>query len=74
MPPGEDDLGNMIQLLYEAIVDEASFRAAEDRAANSSKAVTLLSDQEWAKRVNSQEAARREGERIQAQKIGRAHV
>lgn len=67
MPPGEDDLGNMIQLLYEAIVDEASFRAAEDRAANSSKAVTLLSDQEWAKRVNSQEAARREGERIQAQ-------
>jgi hypothetical protein len=67
MPPGDDNLSNIVQLLYEAIIDEVSIKAAEDRTAESARRVTQLTDQEWSKRINSQERARREGERIQAQ-------
>jgi hypothetical protein len=65
MPPG-DDLNNVVQLLYEAIINEVSFKAAEDRSAESAAKVTRLTDEEWSKRINSQERARREGERIGA--------
>jgi len=66
MPEGED-LGNRIQTLFEAIVDEASFRAAEDRAAMSQKRTTAMTEAEFRNRIASENNARREGERIQAQ-------
>jgi hypothetical protein len=62
----DQDIGNTIDLLYQAIIDEVSFKAAEDRSAESARKTTAMLQTEFQQRVRQAEQGRREGERIAA--------
>jgi hypothetical protein len=62
----DQDIGNTVDLLYQAIIDEVSFKAAEDRSAESARKTTAMLQTEFQQRVRQAEQGRREGERIAA--------